>query len=203
MSMTYKQRLAIQYKDRKRLLEINPTLTDESGIYILKREDEEGFKYAYIGQAKHILSRLVQHLSGYQHIDLSIRKHGFWQLEDNPYGWKVSAFKCDLEELDATEKEYIKLYADGGYQLRNKTSGSQHEGKCQIDAYKPSKGYRDGLEQGRKNLARDLQHIIDKHLVVQLRSEKQNNKVSQRQLDKFWELLGQEGEQQNDSCTGL
>ena len=190
MSMTYKQRLAIQYKDRKRLLEINPTLTDESGIYILKREDEEGFKYAYIGQAKHILSRLVQHLSGYQHIDLSIRKHGFWQLEDNPYGWKVSAFKCDLEELDATEKEYIKLYADGGYQLRNKTSGSQHEGKCQIDAYKPSKGYRDGLEQGRKNLARDLQHIIDKHLVVQLRPEKQNNKVSQRQLDKFWELLG-------------
>ena len=202
MSMTYKQRLAIQYKDRKRLLEINPTLTDESGIYILKREDEEGFKYAYIGQAKHVLSRLVQHLSGYQHIDLSIRKHGFYSL-DNPTGWKVSAFKCDPEKLDAIEKEYIKLYADRGYQLRNKTSGSQHEGKCQIDEYKPSKGYRDGLEQGKKNLARDLQHIIDKHLVVQLRPEKQNNKVSQRQLDKFWELLGQEGEQQNDSCTGL
>ena len=202
MSMTYKQRLAIQYKDRKRLLEINPTLTDESGIYILKREDEEGFKYAYIGQAKHVLSRLVQHLSGYQHIDLSIRKHGFYSL-DNPTGWKVSAFKCDPEKLDAIEKEYIKLYADRGYQLRNKTSGSQHEGKSQIDEYKPSKGYRDGLEQGKKNLARDLQHIIDKHLVVQLRPEKQNNKVSQRQLDKFWELLGQEGEQQNDSCTGL
>ena len=202
MSMTYKQRLAIQYKDRKRLLEINPTLTDESGIYILKREDEEGFKYAYIGQAKHVLSRLVQHLSGYQHIDLSIRKHGFYSL-DNPTGWEVSAFSCDLEDLDATEKEYIKLYADRGYQLRNKTSGSQHEGKSQIDEYKPSKGYRDGLEQGKKNLARDLQHIIDKHLVVQLRPEKQNNKVSQRQLDKFWELLGQEGEQQNDSCTGL
>ena len=202
MSMTYKQRLAIQYKDRKRLLEINPTLTDESGIYILKREDEEGFKYAYIGQAKHVLSRLVQHLSGYQHIDLSIRKHGFYSL-DNPTGWKVSAFKCDPEKLDAIEKEYIKLYADRGYQLRNKTSGSQHEGKSQIDEYKPSKGYRDGLEQGKKNLARDLQHIIDKHLVVQLRPEKQNNKVSQRQFDKFWELLGQEGEQQNDSCTGL
>lgn len=202
MSMTYKQRLAIQYKDRRRLLEINPTLTDESGIYILKREDEEGFKYAYIGQAKHVLSRLVQHLSGYQHIDLSIRKHGFWKLEDNPYGWKISAFRCDLEELDDLEKEYIKLYADRGYQLRNKTSGSQHEGKSQIDAYKPPKGYRDGLEQGRKNLARDLQHIINKHLVVQLRPEKQNNKVSQRQLDKFWELLGQEGEQ-NDSSTGL
>lgn len=192
MSMTYKQRLAIQYKDRKRLLEINPTLTDESGIYILKREDEEGFKYAYIGQAKHILSRLVQHLSGYQHIDLSIRKHGFYSL-DNPTGWKISAFRCELEELDDLEKAYIKLYADRGYQLRNKTSGSQHEGKSQIDEYKPPKGYRDGLEQGRKNLARDLQHIIDKHLVVQLRPEKQNNKVSQRQLDKFWELLGQEG----------
>ena len=40
--------------------------------------DEEGIKYAYIGQAKHILTRLAQHLTGYQHIDLSIRKHGLY-----------------------------------------------------------------------------------------------------------------------------
>lgn len=37
------------------------------------RTDENGFRYAYIGQAVHILTRLAQHLVGYQHIDLSLK----------------------------------------------------------------------------------------------------------------------------------
>ena len=52
-------------------------------------------------------------------------------------------------------KKYRDALADGGYQLRNKTSGSQGEGKSQIAEYKAVKGYRDGLEQGRKNLAKE------------------------------------------------
>lgn len=57
-----------------------------------------------------------------------------------------------MSELDKWEQHYIKMYADNGYQLRNKTSGSQGAGKAKIDEYRPSKGYRDGIEQGRKIL---------------------------------------------------
>ena len=64
--------MAIEAKNKKRILEINPHVDDGSGIYFLTRMDEDGIRYAYIGQAKHLLTRLAQHLSGYQHIDLSL-----------------------------------------------------------------------------------------------------------------------------------
>lgn len=68
-----RQAKAIEQNNKKRLLEVNPKLDEESGIYFLTRIDENGFKYAYIGQAVHILTRLAQHLVGYQHIDLSLK----------------------------------------------------------------------------------------------------------------------------------
>ncbi len=188
----FRQAKAIEMKHKKMLLAMNPQLNDESGIYFLTRTDENGIKYAYIGQAKHILTRLAQHLSGYQHIDLSLRKHGL-RSESNVFGWNVGFLLFPISELDEKEQHYIKQYALKGYQLRNKTSGSQGEGKKQIDEYRPAKGYRDGLKQGRKNLARELSHIIDKHLVVSLKPEKQNNSVSVKAFDKFRELL-KEGE---------
>ena len=64
---------AIECKNKMKLLTVNPKLDDNSGIYFLTREDENEIKYAYVGQAKHILTRLVQHLVGYQHIDLSLK----------------------------------------------------------------------------------------------------------------------------------
>lgn len=94
-----------------------------------------------------------------------------------------------VSQLDEKEQYYIKMYADSGYQLRNKTSGSQGQGKAQIDDYKPAKGYRDGLKQGRINLARELSHIADKHLEIRLKPEKQGNKVSEKQYEKFIDLL--------------
>lgn len=183
-----KQRYAIEAKNRKRLLEVNSSLTDESGIYFLTRTDENGFRYAYIGQAVHILQRLAQHLVGYQHIDLSIKKHGLY-ADDNPYGWKIGFLNFPKSELDKQEQHYIKAYADSGYQLRNKTSGSQGYGKAKIDEYRPTKGYRDGLRQGKINLARELSSIAEKHLRIELREDKQGNKVSEKQLDKFMELI--------------
>lgn len=183
-----RQRYAIEAKNRKRLLEVNSSLTDESGIYFLTRTDENGFRYAYIGQAVHILQRLAQHLVGYQHIDLSLKKHGLY-ADDNPYGWKIGFLNFPKTELDKQEQYYIKVYADSGYQLRNKTSGSQGEGKTKIDEYRPTKGYRDGIRQGKINLARELSSIAEKHLRIELREDKQGNKVSEKQLDKFMELI--------------
>ena len=173
------------------MLEVNSRLDDESGIYFLTREDENGFRYAYIGQAVHILTRLAQHLVGYQHIDLSLKKHGLYS-EENPYGWKVNFRNYTTNLLDKMEQLWIKQYADKGYQLRNKTSGSQGEGKTQIADYRPQKGYRDGIKQGRINLARELSSIAEKHLKIEIRDDKKNNKISQRQFEKFKELLSEE-----------
>lgn len=183
-----RQAKAIEQNNKKRLLEVNPKIDEESGIYFLTRTDENGFKYAYIGQAVHILTRLAQHLVGYQHIDLSLKKHKLYS-KSNPCGWKIGFLHFPKSELDKQEQHYIKAYADYGYQLRNKTSGSQGEGKAQIDDYKPSKGYRDGIQQGRKNLAKELSHIAEKHLKIEIREDKRYNKVSQKQYEKFMDLL--------------
>lgn len=191
MNANFRQAKAIEQKNKKRLLEINPDLDEQSGIYFLTRTDEDGIRYAYIGQAKHILTRLAQHLAGYQHIDLSLKKHRFY-TDDNPHGWKIGFMHYSTEELDKQEQHYIKTYAQHGYQLRNKTSGSQGDGKRKIDEYRPQKGYRDGILQGKKSLAKELSSIISKHLVVGLKEDKKNNKVSAKALEKFNHLLSED-----------
>lgn len=180
---------AIERKNKERILKVNPDLKDESGIYFLTRTDEDGISYFYIGQSVSVLSRIVSHMSGYQHIDLSLRKRSFYS-DENPYGWKINYIKYPADELDKWEQYWILEYTKRGYQCRyNKTSGGQNSSKEKINEYRPSKGYRDGLKQGRINLARELKNIIDKHLSVTLKPEKEGNKVSQKALDKFWGLL--------------
>lgn len=58
-----------------------------------------------------------------------------------------------------------------------------------INDTKSARGYRDGVAHGRKSMARDISSIIDKHLTVQLKPDKQHNKVSQRAFEKFKGLL--------------
>lgn len=182
---------AIEQENKKRLLKLNPKLNDKSGIYFLLREDENGFKFAYVGQAKSVLQRLASHLVGYeQHIDLSLRKHKLYS-EDNPYGWRVEFLNFPESQLDEKEKYYIKLYADNGYQLRNVSIGGQggNRDSGSIGERKAPKGYLQGIQQGRKNLARELSNIAEKHLKIELREDKANNKVSQKQYEKFMDLL--------------
>lgn len=181
----------IEQENKKRLLNLNPKLNDDSGIYFLLREDENGFKFAYVGQAKSVLQRLASHLVGYeQHIDLSLRKHKLYS-EDNPYGWRVEFLNFPESQLDEKEKYYIKLYANNGYQLRNVSIGGQggNRDSGSIGERKAPKGYLQGIQQGRKNLARELSNIAEKHLKIELRADKANNKVSQKQYEKFMELL--------------
>lgn len=183
---------AIEQENKKRLLKVNPKLNNESGIYFLLREDENGFKFAYIGQAVHISSRLASHLVGYeQHIDLSLKRHKLYDEQKNPFGWKVEFLNFPESQLDEKEKYYIKLYADKGYQLRNVSLGGQGENRASgsIGERKAPKGYREGIEQGKKTLARELSSIAEKHLKIELREDKANNKVSQKQYEKFINLL--------------
>lgn len=183
---------AIENENKKKLLKLNPELNDESGIYFFLREDENGFRFAYIGQAVKILTRLASHMTGYeQHIDLSLRKHKLYDEKKNPHGWRVEFLNFSESELDEREKHFIKLYADTGYQLRNVSLGGQGENRASgsIGERKAPKGYMQGIQQGKKVLARELSHIAEKHLKIEIREDKANNKVSQKQYEKFMELL--------------
>ena len=88
-------------------------------------------------------------------------------------------------ELNEKEQYYIQKYANAGYQLRNVESGG-NLGKTDIGERKPAKKYFDGVEQGKKTLAKELKHIIDTHLVISL---KKDTKISQKALEKFYSLL--------------
>ena len=183
---------AIENENKKKVLKLNPELNDESGIYFFLREDENGFRFAYIGQAVKILTRLASHMTGYeQHIDLSLRKHKLYDEHNNPYGWRVEFLNFPESELDEREKHFIKLYADTGYQLRNVSLGGQGENRASgsIGERKAPKGYMQGIQQGKKVLARELSHSAEKHLEIEIREDKANNKVSQKQYEKFMELL--------------
>jgi hypothetical protein len=170
------------------LLKVCPKALHRSGIYFYLREDTDG-KYGYIGKATDLMDRNIAHIIGYQqHIDISIKKRGFYS-EDNPSGWRLNVLYYHKEDLDKWERHWIALYRDSDYTLYNVESGGT-DGKTIIGDRKPPKTYRDGLAQGRKTLARELRHIIDTHLEVRLRNK--NNKTSQKQLAKFWELLESE-----------
>ena len=181
--MNYKQIYAIEKANKEKILKACPDCPERSGIYFLLRE-EQGFKWAYIGQAKKLLSRLAGHLRGYQHIDLSLKKHGLYSVE-NTTGWKINFLEMPENELDEAEQHYIKAYANAGYQLRNHEGGGK-EGKIALETRRQSRGYYDGLEQGKKVMAREIKHIIDTHLEIRLKKE---TKISVKALEKFWNLL--------------
>lgn len=192
MPTNWKQLKAIEYKNKQKILQLCPGVPDTSGIYIFFREEDD-FKYAYIGQAKHLLTRLAQHLSGYQHIDLSIRKHKLWS-EKNLCGWKLMYYVYPTSELDDKEQYFIKEYANLGYQLRNKTSGSQSEGKFGISDNRPPKGYYDGLAQGYKNAQKYVANLFNKHLKYDKKSERPN-KNQEKAMVKFENFLQYEKEE--------
>ena len=86
--MNYKQIYAIREKNKNKILEVCPKIKNWCGIYILTRR-EDGIKYAYVGQAIRIVDRLAAHLKGYQHIDISLKKHVLYN-ETNLNVWQIS-----------------------------------------------------------------------------------------------------------------
>lgn len=186
--MNYKQRLVIERKNKERILQVCPNANEQSGIYIMTRE-EDGFKYCYVGQAKHLLTRLASHLVGYQHIDLSLKNHKLYS-DTNKTGWKIGCLFYPIEKLDEMEQHYIKLYANNGYQMRNKTSGSQGVGKQGISENKPAKGYYDGVAYGEKKTKRKVKEFFDKYLDYNIKEP--TNKIKERKLEEFKDYLDED-----------
>lgn len=175
----------IEKKNKQRWLKVNSNLTEDSGIYVLTRH-EDGIKYGYVGQAKNILTRLAGHLRGYQHIDLSLKKHGLYSKQ-NQTGWDVAVFHCPLDKLDYMEQYYIKRFSNLGYQLRNKTSGSQSNGKKSIVDNQSTKGFRDGIKQGYEKARKEIAYLFDKYLDVSIKGK--DNKIKQRMLERFKDFI--------------
>ena len=173
-------------KLKAQVKEVCPMAQDKSGIYIMKRE-ENGFRYAYVGQSLNVLTRLAQHLDGYtQHIDLSIKKHGL-KTYKNPHGWEFGCLYCPNYELNSKEQYYIRLYANSGFQLLNKTSGSQDGDKFGINQNKDNRGYREGVSDGEKKTIRQVKEFFDKYLDYGIKEP--SNKIKERKLKEFEELL--------------
>lgn len=189
--MNYRQIFAIKQERQSRIRAICPGIPNSSGIYVFYRVDESGIRRAYCGQAVNLCGRCASHLGEYDHIALSLKKHKFYS-ENNPTGWKLAYRTCKKSELDQKEVETIKAFADKGFQMYNITAGSQSAGKQVVGQYNQPKTYRQGIQQGKISLAKELKHIIDTHLQVSLKPEKQNNKVSQKALEKFNHLLDEE-----------
>lgn len=189
MITNYKQIIARQKSAEDRWKKVMPNIKNASAIYVLKRTDELGFKYAYIGQAKKVLTRLGQHLLGYQHIDLSLKKHGIFNEEKNPNGYVCEVWYFPEEDLDEKEKIFIREFASMGYQLRNKTAGGQGQGKLGIDENKPSRGYYDGKKQGRADTIKEVKNYFDKYLDYSIKGKP--NKIKERKLAEFEDLLNE------------
>ena len=187
----YKQIFAIKRERENRIKKICPNIPNTSGIYVFYRTDEANIRRAYCGQAVNLLERCASHLGEYDHIALSLKKHGFYS-EDNQNGWKLAFKVCRKSELDEKEVATIKSFADDGFQMYNVTSGSQSTGKMVVGQQKPPKGYRDGIKQGKITLARELSDIAEKHLEIKIKPDKANNKISQKQFEKFKELINEE-----------
>ena len=193
----YRKIYAMKAEREKRIKAICPGIPYSSGIYAFYRTDEAGIRRAYVGQAVNLCERCASHLAEYDHIALSLKKHGLYS-EDNPYGWKLAFKTCPKSDLDEREVATIKSFADDGFQMYNITAGSQSTGKLVTGQYKPPKTYRQGIQAGKLSLARELSSIAEKHLKIEIREDKKNNKVSQKQFEKFMELMNEDSYKESD-----
>ena len=184
--MDYRKIYALEAQNEKRILKSNPNIPEKAGIYVLTRH-EDGFRYAYIGQAKNLLRRLTAHLRGYQHIDISLKKHGLYS-DDNKSGWKIEFWLFPESKLDEQERKFIKKYADDGFQLRNHTIGGQDGGKKLLDNRKPTKGYLEGLARGYKRAQKEIAHLFELHLDV-ITKKDPPTALQKKALNKFLNFI--------------
>lgn len=185
----------IEYAEKIR--QLCPNVSQVSGIYAFTRVTEEGIRFCYVGQAVHLLERLVSHLQGFSEIDNSIRKHGLYSKE-NPCGYKIHILE-KTSDLDEKEKFWIMRYVGAGFQLKNKTLGGQGQGKTQLREYKESRGYHDGLKQGYKNAQRFIAKLFEKNLVFSVNGE--TNKNKEKALKKFKDFLEGVKNEKNEETT--
>ena len=163
-----------------------PLIDNKSGVYFYTRTDlVTGEKFAYIGLAKNLMQRNISHLQGYQHIDISLRKRGFYSKE-NEGGWKLNCLHFPEHLIEEKERFYIEQYQKANVTLLN-IEGGGRQGKVDIAERKPTKTYTDGLKQGRKNAVREVKVFFEKYLDYSVKGV--SNKIKERKYNEFKEWL--------------
>ena len=169
----------------KKILPIISSKEQGSGIYIYERTDEQGIKYFYVGLAKSLFQRQISHWGGYQRIDISMRKRGFYS-ETNPYGWKFKILEhCPESELESREQYWIEHFMKLGYQTYNLNYGGNKGKTNTFD--KERKGYLKGKQDGKIAILRQIKTFFDKYLDYTIKGD--TTKIKQRKLQEFMELL--------------
>ena len=182
METNWKQLYAVKREMEKKIKALAPNMENRAGIYVWYRKQ---YRF-YAGQSVKLVDRSIQHLQQYDHLGMSIRKHGLYSKE-NPYGWNIIYFYCDKNELNEKERETIAKWAEHNISY-NITSGGQDKGKIDINERAPTKNYTDGLKQGRANAIKEIKVLFDKYLDYVIKGE--TNKVKERKLNEFKEILG-------------
>lgn len=191
----FKKIYAMKKSREDRIKKLCPGIPYRPGIYIFHRVDETGIRRAYCGQAISLCERCGAHLAEYDHIALSLKKHGLWK-EDNPYGWKLDYKEYPKEELDEHEIATIKALADKGFQMYNVSQGGQGVGRKQLFEYKQPKTYTQGIHQGYRRASKEISHLFDLHLDYKPKSDKPN-KNQEKAMQKFEDFLNYHKEEEN------
>lgn len=185
----YKQIFAKQKQYEDIVKKACPSIDNRSGVYFYTRTDlVTGEKFAYIGLAKRLLARCCQHMLGYQHIDISIRKRGLYSKE-NEGGWKLNCLHFPEHLIEEKERFYIEQYQKANITLLN-IEGGGRQGKVDIAERKPTKTYTDGLNQGRKNAVKEVKVFFDKYLDFSVKLP--SNKIKERKYNEFKEWLDED-----------
>lgn len=159
--------------------------TRKSGIYLYERTDEKGITYFYCGLAVNLFNRQISHWNGYQRIDISMRKRGFYSAE-NPYGWKFSILEyCDKDKLDEREQYWILENLKLGKQTYNLNYGGSQGKSNTFDNER--KGYKQGVEQGQKKTREEVKTYFDKYLDFAIKPPA--NKIKERKAEEFKKFL--------------
>lgn len=179
--------MAQQQAREQRILRTCPNLPTASGIYIFRRQDEEGV-HCYIGQARNLLRRCADHLGEYDHIGLSLKKRGLVG-DKTPGEWEIDYIPCPPEELDDQERDCIAERLSQGWHVYNKTAGGQGKGKEYIQPPSPTRGYRDGLTQGESKARRYIQGMFTRYLCFDCKPREGGKPPTKTQLRKLQEFM--------------
>ena len=178
------KRKAIEKDMHNKLVQMGYNIPKSSGIYIFTRSEV----FAYIGQAKDLERRIIDHILNYdQRIDISLKKRGIYDKNTNEGEWCLSYIPCDISELDSMERQYISAYQKNGVALYNITSGGQDAGKVDINQRKSAKTYKQGVEYGKEQERKKIMQFFEKYLDYSIKG--QNNKIKERKLQEFKELM--------------
>lgn len=160
--------------------------TRKSGIYLYERTDEKGITYFYCGLAINLFNRQISHWNGYLRIDISMRKRGFYSVE-NPYGWKFSILEyCDKDKLNEREQYWILKNLKLGKQTYNLNYGGSKGKSNTFD--KERKGYQQGKVYGYEKAREEVRVFFEKYLDFTIKGKETKTKL--KKLEEFNKFIG-------------